>query len=293
MWGFERKSFFPGKRGAGLRGGGLMHAVRVAALVGALAELGGASASSHHAADMVKLVLVGDSTMAATSGWGGAFCSLHTLASVACVNLAQGGRSTASFRNEGFWDLALAEVHTKGYRNCYVLIELGQNDTSADVKHHTDLGTEFPRNLERFIDEVRTAGGIPVLLTPIAGRRFVNFRLINAINPWANQVRAVASRKNVPLVDINASSAKLFQELGPERSLDFEVLAPTEADIAEARSGTSTPYVPSTPPPKNNEPGRYTADYIHLNRKGAEALASLVASGLVEVVPELRSGIRD
>jgi lysophospholipase L1-like esterase len=49
----------------------------------------------------VKIILVGDSTAAVHSGWGGSFCALHVTSFVACVNVARNGRSTRSYREEG------------------------------------------------------------------------------------------------------------------------------------------------------------------------------------------------
>ena len=45
----------------------------------------------------IRVILVGDSTMASKSGYGDAFCARFT-PDVSCVNLARGGRSTSSFR---------------------------------------------------------------------------------------------------------------------------------------------------------------------------------------------------
>ncbi len=59
-----------------------------------------------------KIILVGDSTTQVLSGWGGSFCAYHVTSFAACVNLARGGRSTHSYRAEGSWDLALAEMKT-------------------------------------------------------------------------------------------------------------------------------------------------------------------------------------
>jgi hypothetical protein len=61
-------------------------------------------AGSAHAADKpVRFILVGDSTMASTSGYGDAFCARVNRANT-CINLAKGGRSSGSFRAEGRWD---------------------------------------------------------------------------------------------------------------------------------------------------------------------------------------------
>ena len=51
----------------------------------------------------IRVILVGDSTMATKSGYGDALCARFTQ-DVTCVNLARGGRSSASFRAEGRWD---------------------------------------------------------------------------------------------------------------------------------------------------------------------------------------------
>ena len=37
-----------------------------------------------------KIILVGDSTVAVQSGWGGSFCAEHVTSSAACLNLARG-----------------------------------------------------------------------------------------------------------------------------------------------------------------------------------------------------------
>jgi lysophospholipase L1-like esterase len=55
---------------------------------------------ARHAADKpVRFILVGDSTMASTSGYGDAFCARVNRANT-CINLAKGGRSSGSFRAE-------------------------------------------------------------------------------------------------------------------------------------------------------------------------------------------------
>ncbi|WP_214676452.1 hypothetical protein, partial [Escherichia coli] len=72
-----------------------------------------------------KIILVGDSTTQVLSGWGGSFCAYHVTSFAACVNLARGGRSTYSYRAEGSWDLALAEMNARGFAKTWVLIQFG------------------------------------------------------------------------------------------------------------------------------------------------------------------------
>ena len=69
--------------------------VGVTLLAVASAIAADASGTSPH------IVLVGDSTTAVGSGWGGSFCAKHVTSNVACVNLGRGGRSSRTYREEG------------------------------------------------------------------------------------------------------------------------------------------------------------------------------------------------
>src|SRR3954470_22048905 len=145
-----------------------------------------------------KIILVGDSTSAVMGGWGPSFCGYHVTSFMACVNLARGGRSSGNYRSEGSWDVALSEMRTKGYKDVWVLIQFGHNDQPGKPGRSTDLATEFPANLARYVDEAPAAGAKPVLLTPLTRRMFKDGQLQNDLEPWAVAVRKVAAEKNVP-----------------------------------------------------------------------------------------------
>lgn len=246
-----------------------------------------------------KVILVGDSTMAPASGWGGVFCAQHLKSSTACLNLGRGGRSTRSYRQEGSWDAALAEARVPGYRATYVLIQFGHNDQSRVPERWTDLAAEFGPNLRRMVAEVRAAGAVPVLVTPLARREFRDGRLQNPLEPWSAAVRSVANELKVPLVDLNRRSAALVQRLGAERATELAQLPPNDAERAAARAGTTLKPIPADQLPPAPEPpagdtgprGRFTRkfDYTHLGDAGAAVFAKLVADDLARAVPELRS----
>ena len=99
-----------------------------------------------------KIILVGDSTVAVQGGWGSSFCAEHVTSFVACVNLARGGRSTSSYIAEGSWELALAEARTPGFVSTWILIQFGHNDQPGKPGRSTDLATEFPVNLRRYVE---------------------------------------------------------------------------------------------------------------------------------------------
>jgi len=242
-----------------------------------------------------KIILVGDSTMAPHSGWGGAFCAKHVKSSVACLNAGRGGRSTRSYRQEGSWDIALAEAKVPGYRAAYVLIQFGHNDQSSKPERWTEEKTEFPANLRRFVENVRAAGAIPVLVTPLTRREFKDGQIRNTLASWSDQVRDVAKAMDVPLVDLNALSAAQVQKMGAETATQLAQVPPNADELAAAKAGTTLPPRPAPPAPPAIEGdgprGQVTHkfDYTHLGDIGAEVTARLVAQALAQAVPALRS----
>jgi len=231
-----------------------------------------------------KIILVGDSTTAVVGGWGPSFCAYHVTSFAACMNLARGGRSSGSYRAEGSWDVALGEMHTPGYRKVWVLIQFGHNDQPGKPGRSTDLETEFPANLSRYVDEARAAGAEPVLVTPLTRRIFKDGTLDNDLAPWAEVARRVAREKSVPLLDLNAESVAAVQTMGEAAADRFAQLPPGSAPT---RPATATPAsteineLPMAVP-------RLSFDYTHLGREGADYFAAMVTRELAAAIPEMR-----
>jgi lysophospholipase L1-like esterase len=249
--------------------------------------------------DAYKIVLVGDSTTAPHSGWGGAFCANHVKWRIACVNLARGSRSTRSFRSEGAWDIALGEMQVPGYKKVFVLIQMGHNDQARHKPERwTEETKEFPDNLRRFVRESRKAGAVPVLVTPLARRAFKDGKLDNTLASWSEQVRKVAKELQVPLIDLNAKSAQAAQELGPVAAMDWAQAPPSREELDAARAGTTLQPSPSPKdavedtaerPVKAGARGQIKLkfDYTHLGAEGARLIAATIADELALAVPEL------
>ncbi|MBB4100203.1 rhamnogalacturonan acetylesterase [Sphingomonas kyeonggiensis] len=244
-----------------------------------------------------KIILIGDSTTQVLSGWGGSFCATHVTSFAACVNLARGGRSTYSYRAEGSWGLALAEMKTPGFVKTYVLIQFGHNDQPGKPGRSTDLATEFPANLKRYVEEVRAAGAEPILLTPLTRRQFRQGRLDRDLDAWADAIRKVAAEMQVPLVDLNKRSADAVEALGPSLSNRFAQVAQAREVSAAALAGTTiaNPAAPAAAPtPQNNaavEPlgdAKLAFDYTHLGPVGADFFSKMVADELAVAVPKMR-----
>ena len=250
--------------------------------------------------EVYKVILVGDSTTAPHSGWGGAFCAHHVKWRIACLNLGRGARSTRSYRSEGAWDIARGEMKAPGYKRVVVLIQMGHNDQARHKPERwTDEATEFPANLRRFVQEARATGALPVLVTPLSRREFKDGVLQNTLASWSDQVRAVAREMSVPLIDLNARSAQAAQELGPVAAMKLAQAPPNAAEVAAGEKGTTLPPPPSPPavaedkvesaPGKTGARGHVTLkfDYTHLGDEGAEVFAGMIADDLATLVPEL------
>jgi lysophospholipase L1-like esterase len=216
------------------------------------------------------------------------------------VDLGRGGRSTLSYRAEGAWDLALNEARTPGYSQVYILIQFGHNDQPGKPGNSTDIDTEFVDNLRHFVEDARAAGAVPVLVTPLTRRSFVNGSLQDNLWPWAQKIRAVATETRASLIDLHARSIAAVQAMGPVESLYLTPGPPSPELIAAARTGTTkavpgaglqtTPARPMAGPRDTGPAARPTTtfDYTHLGEKGAELFAAMVAQGLAEVAPDLR-----
>src|SRR5579862_1039179 len=145
----------------------------------------------------VRIILVGDSTVAPNNGWGPGFCS-DVVAQVTCLNMAKNGRSTNSYRAEGLWAQVMDELkHNSVFSATYVFIQFGHNDQPGKP-NPADPAVEFPRNLHRYVQEIRTTGAKPVLVTSLTRRSFKDGKLQDDLEPWAEATRKVATEDGVP-----------------------------------------------------------------------------------------------
>jgi lysophospholipase L1-like esterase len=251
----------------------------------AIAALAAAGAMAQAAP--VRIILVGDSTMAAKSGYGPGFCA-HVAADVTCVNMAKGGRSTSSYRAEGSWDQVLAELKRGSFAANYVLIQFGHNDQPGKPGRSTDLATEFGPNLRRYVDEVKAAGAKPVLITSLTRRIFRKGKLTDTLQPWADATRKVAEETGVPLLDLHADSMAAVGKMGPVEANTL-AMAPAPAEIAaDAENSPNAPKAPANPEGERKGETPPLFDYTHLGAKGADFFGRMAARELAAAVPELQ-----
>ncbi|ADY14485.1 rhamnogalacturonan acetylesterase [Sphaerochaeta globosa] len=211
---------------------------------------------------MRQIFLLGDSTCAHKSddkrpetGWGMALQPL-VKKPWQILNLAQNGRSTKSFLDEGLFDCCLDQL-TEGD---WVFIQFGHNDSKEDEARHTDPWTTFQGNLLLMTDQVLARKAHPVLLTPICRRRFdERGNLVQTHGEYPMAILSLAESRGYAALDMTEKTFQLFNQLGPENSKML---------FLHLKKGEHPNYPEGV------------ADDTHLNEWGAQVIATLILSQL-------------
>src|SRR5262245_47365617 len=207
---------------------------------------------------LIRIVLVGDSTVAEQSGWGPGFRRLAR-EGVEVVNMAANGRSSRSFIDEGLWSKAL-DAHGR-----YYLIQFGHNDEPGKgPERETDPKTTYRAFMARYVDESRTIGAIPILVTALVRRIYNPDGPIKTTQTaYVEAIRALAAEKHVPLIDLHAIS------------------------LADAENAGDDVWADLSPRDDKGE-----VDRTHLNAKGSDVVGRMVAEALQQSVPDLAALFR-
>ncbi|WP_113664217.1 rhamnogalacturonan acetylesterase [Pedobacter nanyangensis] len=135
--------------------------------------------------------------------------------SVKINNAAKSGRSSKSFRDEGWWDKVKSQIKPGDY----VFIMFGGNDQKTDSLRHTDPWTNYKKNMASYVKETRALGAKPILFTSLVRRKFdKNGKLVDTYGEYILAVRALAKELDVPMIDLYQLSMDLVQKYGPEAS---------------------------------------------------------------------------
>jgi acetyl esterase/lipase/lysophospholipase L1-like esterase len=225
--------------------------------------------------------------MAKATGYGDALCR-HFKPEVTCINAAKGGRSTSSYREEGSWATVMQELAKAGsFSATYVLIQFGHNDQPGKPGRSTTL-EQFTANLSRYAQDVREAGAVPVLVTPLTRRQFAKGKLVGGLEPWADSTRQVAKAAGVALLDLHRDSVQAVQSLGPQRSNELAAAPPPPDVVAAALTGT-TLEVPKPAPDASGLPPAHVPvfDYTHVGPRGSDVFGAMVAREMRGSLPAL------
>ena len=179
----------------------------------------------------IKVYLIGDSTMSIKqikaypeTGWGMPFTAFFD-STVQVDNRAQNGRSTRSFMTENRWTPVVDNLQ----EGDYVFVQFGHNDEVPTKATYTKP-EEFTANLVKYISDTKSKKAIPVLVTPVARRKFdANGHITGTHDAYSALVRTVAQEQGIALIDLDKISQQLLEKMGPENSkLLFNWVEPGE-----------------------------------------------------------------
>lgn len=255
-----------------------------------------------------RIFIVGDSTSAVYEqlrfprmGWGQAFAAQFKMDSgVAVIVGSRAGRSSRDFYN-GRWFAQMEPLIQKGD---YVFINHGHNDQNcdsirelrgaADVKNlctypnNPEGQPQFPdeqqelsfqHSLERYIKIARQHKAIPILFTPTAriknaqGQQttpVVHSHFISQtpqrrylfVGDYTQTIHNTATANAVPLINLEETSIQFANRLAKDDWKNYWLVVDPAINSFYANGVAGSPQAP---------------DGTHFQKKGAEAIAGLVA----------------
>lgn len=171
----------------------------------------------------MKIFIAGDSTASIKeidkrpeTGWGEKL-HLYFNEPIKIINSAQNGRSTKSFINES----RLWEIEKQFKKNDYLFIQFGHNDEKEEKPERYTTPKEYKENLKTFVAAARNKDVIPVIMTSVSRRKFLNDnKTIDpfAIGKYPTYAIEVAEEENVLCLDLFKKTKELYEYLGFEES---------------------------------------------------------------------------
>ncbi|MBN2214852.1 MAG: rhamnogalacturonan acetylesterase [Bacteroidales bacterium] len=225
------------------------------------------------AKEVVTVFLAGNSTVTDQerepwAAWGQMIPRFFT-SGVVVANYAESGEALKSFTGERRLMKILSIIRPGDY----LFIQFGHNDQKPNSSAYVEAFTGYKEQLEKYIAEVRKRGASPLLITSMHRRSFdENGKIFNTHGDYPEAMRQVAKEEHVPLIDLNAMSAVLYETLGVE--------------------GSKRAFVHY---PSNSFPGqeKELADNSHHSTYGAYQLARCIVESIKSEVPELARHLKE
>lgn len=202
-------------------------------------------------------------------GWGQALPRFFTDA-VRIDNVAQAGRSSRSFAEEGLLDVVLNRM--KPGDHFFVMFAI--NDSADTLPGTYNARNTKPESTHKawtrlYINETRKRGGIPVLVTSQIKCTYDQWgRFMNSVQGYPQADRELGAELGVPVLDLNRLSIDYLTALGPA------------TDPSGAANGDHDGDPTTAPVPEGHHWYLTRADgsfdYIHLQKYGAVRYAELV-----------------
>jgi len=199
---------------------------------------GGAVGAAEAGDGKPTLFIIGDSTVKNSTkglqGWGTPIASLFDAEKIKVENDALGGRSSRTFRTEGFWDKVLAKMKPGDF----VLMQFGHNDggglarsARASLKGNGEETQEVKDEktgkkevvhtygwyMRQYVAEAKAKGATAIVLSPIPRNMWKEGRVLRASNDYGKWAAEAAKAEGAAFVDLNEIVAKKYEALGEEK----------------------------------------------------------------------------
>jgi lysophospholipase L1-like esterase len=174
---------------------------------------------------------------------------------VAIADHAESGLALSSFIGGHRLDKVMSTIKPGDY----LFIEFGHND-QKEKGPNDGAYKSYTEYFKTFIAKAREKNAIPVIVTSTSRRFFDDKgKVTNSLGDFPDAARKVAAELNVPLIDLNAMSAKFYESLGNEGSKKAFVWYPANTYPNQVKA---------------------LADNTHFNNYGAYELAKCIIEGI-------------
>lgn len=200
---------------------------------------GAATTASQPKFQQPTLFIIGDSTVKNSTdglqGWGDPVAEFFDQTRIRVINRARGGRSSRTFQTEGLWDQILAEIKPGDF----VLMQFGHNDggaindesrargslkgTGDEIEEIDNLLTKkheivhtFGWYLRKFINDTRTKGATPIVLSPVPRNIWVDGKVERRADTYGGWAASVAKSQKAFFIDLNEIVSRRYESIGRE-----------------------------------------------------------------------------
>jgi len=181
--------------------------------------------------------IIGDSTVANNNGtlvgWGVPIDKYFDTTRVNVYNKARGGRSSRTFRGEGFWD----EVLNKLDKGDFLLIQFGHNDgdevdqpkyrgslkgmgdntQKVEFKDSSEIVHTYGWYMKKYITETKEKGATPIVLSMVPRNIWHAKKVARNDDSYAKWAKEAADVAGGYFIDLNDSIARKYEQMGQQQ----------------------------------------------------------------------------
>jgi lysophospholipase L1-like esterase len=131
---------------------------------------------------------------------------------VAIANHAESGETIAGSLSARRFD----KIWSQMKKGDYLFVQFSHNDMKSKAANALQI---FHDDFAKVVDKTRSVGGIPVLCTPVSRHSFgADGKVANSFGGYPDAIRAVATEKSVPMIDLQKMTTTFYETLGSAAS---------------------------------------------------------------------------